>query len=125
MLLNTGDLGAAQRAFERGRALDPKTPSREAERRWIQEALEARKQPVSLPDEALRRLAGDYGSRHVTLDNGRLLYRRDDRPQTWVLVPITADTFLVEGNGTFRIRFAADKIVILGPEGVQGESPRD
>ena len=124
-LLSAGDLEAAQRAFEKARAIDPKTPPREAELRWIQEAVEARKHPVSLADDELRRLAGNYGPRHVTFENGRLLYRRDGRPRIWTLVPMTADTFLVEGNGSFRIRFAADKLVILGPGGAQGESPRD
>jgi hypothetical protein len=44
---------------------------------------------------------------------------------------MTADTFMAEGNGSFRIHFVTDesgkvtKLAILDPDGVQGESPRD
>jgi CubicO group peptidase (beta-lactamase class C family) len=129
--LTAGDLEKARRSFEKALKLDPKTPSRQAELRWIDEGLEARKKPVSLSEEELRRFIGDYGPRHVTLENGRLVYRRDGLPQSWPLVPLSSDTFAPEGLGDIRIRFAADpggrvtKLVILGPGGVEGESARE
>lgn len=129
--LTAGDLEKARSCFERALKLDPKTPSRQAEIRWIDEGMEARKTPVSLSPEELQRFTGDYGPRHVTLDNGRLIYRRDGLPQSWALVPLGNGTFAPEKLGDIRIRFTAEpggratKLVILGPEGVQGESPRD
>ncbi len=129
--LTAGDLPKARSCFEKALKLDPKTPSRQAEIRWIDEGLEARKTPVSLSQEELQRFTGDYGPRHVALENGRLVYRHDGLPQSWALVPLGNDTFAPEGLGDIRIRFTAEpggrvtKLVILGPEGVQGESPRD
>jgi hypothetical protein len=86
---------------------------------------------VSLSQEELQRFTGDYGPRHVTLENGRLIYRRDGLPQSWALVPLGNDTFAPEELGDIRIRLTAEpggratKLMILGPEGVQSESPRD
>src|SRR6185436_6422180 len=91
--LAAGDLEKARSCFERARQLDRKTPSRQAEIRWIAEGLEARKTPVSLSPEELQRFTGDYGPRHVTLENGRLIYRRDGLTQSWPLVPLGGDTF--------------------------------
>lgn len=129
--LTAGNLEKARRSFERALKLDPKTPSRQAEIRWIDDGLKARKTPVSLSEEELRRFTGDYGPRHVTLENGRLVYRRDGQPQSRVLVPLSRDTFAVEGVGDIQIRFAveaggrATNLMIVGPGGVEGESPRD
>lgn len=129
--LTANDLAAARDAYRKARAIDPGTPSREVELRWIEEGLELRRQPVSLGEAEMQRFVGKYGVRHVTREGGRLLYRREDRPRSWVLIPMTADTFMAEGNGLFRIRFVADesgrvtKLVVLAPEGIQGEAPRD
>lgn len=129
--LTAGDLQKARSCFEKALKLDPKTPSRQAEIRWIDEGLAARKIPVSLSPEEMQRLTGDYGPRHVTLENGRLVYRRDGLPQSWALVPLGNDIFALEGLGDIRIRLTAEpggrpaKLVLLGPEGVEGESPRD
>lgn len=129
--LTAGDLRKARSCFEKALKLDPKTPSRQAEIRWIEEGLEAMKTPAALSQEELRRFTGDYGPRHVTLENGRLVYRRDGQPQSRPLVPLGNDTFALEGLGDIRIRLTAEpgkpatKLVLLGPEGVEAESPRD
>jgi CubicO group peptidase (beta-lactamase class C family) len=126
--LAAGELERALQSYETAAKLDPSAP-RQAEIRWIHESLEMKKAPAALPEEALRRFAGDYGPRHVRLAGGHLTYRRDG--PSYPLVPVGADTFLVEGNGRVRIRFAADpggrvtKLIVLGPRGPQDESPRD
>ena len=128
--LTAGELERALASYETAAQLDPATP-REAMLRWIREGLAAGKNPVALPAEALGRFAGDYGPRHVRLADGRLTYQRDGRPAVRRLVPASADTFLVADDGAVRIRFVAgaegrvSKLVVLGPDGPEDESPRD
>jgi len=128
--LAAGDLERALRSYETAAKLDP-SARHEAEIRWTREGLEAWKKPATLPVEALRRFTGDYGPRHVRLEGDRLTYRRDGRPVAYSLVPASADIFLVDGNGSVRIRFASDpggrvtKVIVLGPGGPEDESPRD
>lgn len=128
--LTAGDLAAARRCFERAPELDPQTPPRQDEIRWIGEGLEARKNPVTLSEEELRRFTGDYGTCHATLENGRLVYTCDGLPP-WVLTPLTSDTFSPEGVGTVRLRFTAEPggsamwLRLFGPTRVLGERPRN
>jgi CubicO group peptidase (beta-lactamase class C family) len=124
--LVANDLEAARRSFQKARALDPATPSREAELRWIEEALDASKHPVTLSEDELRRFTGDYGSCHATIQNGRLVYTCDGLPP-WVLVPLSSDTFAPEGVGNYQLRFSPDltKLTVLGPQGVAWETPRN
>jgi len=128
--LAAGELERALRSFETAAKLDPKNP-RETEIRWIHEVQKARQSPATLSADALQRFAGDYGFRHVKLEGGHLTYRNEQRPVTYRLIPISPDTFLVEGIGSVEIRFSSDpegrvtKLVLLGPAGPQDESPRD
>lgn len=130
--LEAGELENALQSYEAAAKLDPAHP-KETEIRWTRESLELMKKPAILSEEALRRFAGDYGPRHVRLDSGHLTYRRDGRPKSYPLVPMagTADTFLFTGNASVRVRFVAGdkgritKLVLLGPDGPQDESPRD
>jgi CubicO group peptidase (beta-lactamase class C family) len=127
--LTAGDLERALRSYETAAKLDPATPH-EADIRWARENIEALKHPVALSEDSLRAFAGDYGPRHVRLEGGRLTYHRDGRPAR-LLVPASADTFLVEGNGSVRVRFVTEpggrvtKLIIVGPGGPEDESPRD
>jgi CubicO group peptidase (beta-lactamase class C family) len=128
--LAAGELERALRSYETAAKLDPKNP-RAAEIRWIHEMQRARESPAALSAAALQRFAGDYGLRHVQLEGGHLIYHNERRPITYRLIPLSEDTFLVAGNGSVEIRFAAApggrvaKLVILGPAGPQEESPRD
>ena len=97
---------------------------------WIEPILAVRSNPPEMSPERLARYVGDYGPRHVTLTEGRLLYRREAGAPT-PLTPIAADLFILESTGTFRIRFAEDaagritKIVGLYSDGREDETPRD
>lgn len=104
---------------------------REREVRWAREGLEARKNPPTLAVDALRRYAGDYGPRRVRLEGDTLVYSREGRPRTFKLRPMGGDTFLLEGMGTFRVRFAADgegrvtKLVGMYADGSEDETLRN
>ncbi|MES1245750.1 MAG: hypothetical protein ABUT39_29355, partial [Acidobacteriota bacterium] len=91
-------------------------------RKWLREGIDAK--PVDLPGETLRRLAGSYGPRRVTLEGGSLHYQREGRPK-YRLIPIGGTLFAVEGNGLIRVRFAEDggRLAVLQPDG-EDESVR-
>lgn len=120
----------ADAAYDQVLARDPSNEDAARARGWIEPVLAAIANPPEVPQEQLAGYAGDYGPRHVTLESGRLFYRRDDNPPT-ALTPIAADTFILESTGTFRIRFAEDrdgtvtKIVGLYADGTEDETSRD
>jgi hypothetical protein len=97
---------------------------------WAKEALNAEKNPVVLSAEEMERIAGDYGTHHITLREGRLCYIRDGRPE-YRLVPLSRDTFALERYGRFRVRVVSDesgqvtKLIGLYIQGNTSESPRD
>lgn len=78
---------------------------------WLRESLEAKKNPPALPPELLSRYAGEYKDRKVALKDGSLYLSLPQAPQTPPrrLVPISTDTFNVEGDPTGRVRFIPDK----------------
>ncbi|HET7232240.1 MAG TPA: S41 family peptidase [Longimicrobium sp.] len=73
---------------------------------WAAEAAEAELHPVTVPAAALARYAGTYGTRAVTVEDGKLLYqRRLDRPGD-ALTPITETVFAPTAEA--RIEFVRD-----------------
>jgi CubicO group peptidase (beta-lactamase class C family) len=129
--LETGDYGLALTSFEKSVSLNPEGPKKKREILWAREGLAAQRNPVSSPAETLRRFAGSYGPRKITLEDSSLYYQRAGRPAKYKLLPLAADTFLVDGLGSFRVRFMSDgdghvtKLVRLHVDGVEDESPRD
>jgi hypothetical protein len=110
--------------------LDPQNGDPERALEWVAEAVRALQSPVRIPAEVLAAYAGDYGPRHVLLEEGVLHYERDERPR-YRLYPIYLDTFGLEGLGSFRLRFDRDesgrvfRVIGLYFGGGQDESPRD
>ncbi len=75
---------------------------------WAKEALKAEKNPVTLSAAEMEKYAGDYGPRHIALREGRLYYQREGRPE-YRLFPLSKNTFALERNAQFRIRFVSEK----------------
>ncbi|HEV7508329.1 MAG TPA: serine hydrolase [Thermoanaerobaculia bacterium] len=129
--LRAGDFELAIASFEKAAVLDPKAPTREREIRWAREGLAAQRNPISLPAEAVRRFAGNYGARQIVFEAGSLFYQRQGRPGKYRLRPLSADNFWLEGLGIFRLRFVTDgdgrvtKLVGLYSDGREDDSPRD
>jgi len=83
----------------------------------------------------LKKIAGNYGARHLLYKNGRLSYMRDGRdypPEGQPLIAISPDTFFMENLLYFRIKVEFDasgnpvKLIGLYVEGLPpDESPRD
>jgi hypothetical protein len=94
---------------------------------FARENLQARWHPHAAGADALARLAGEYDSRRVTLDGGKLYYTREGTRARTELLPITDTTFalgdathvefVVEGNRVTGVRF-------LTPDGQVGMMPR-
>jgi CubicO group peptidase (beta-lactamase class C family) len=127
--LASGDYELALASFQEARKLAPKDQDRDREIRWAKEGVEALRKPVSLPAEILSRFAGKYGPRHITLEGGQLYYQREGRSK-YKLLPLKEDTFLLDGLGSFRVRFVEEdgrvtKLVGLYSDGQEDESPRD
>lgn len=120
-LMGTGELQAALAEYETAAKLDPENQW-PGIRKWLREGIDAK--PATVPEETLRRLAGVYGPRTVTLEGGSLHYQREGRPK-YRLIPIGPTLFAVEGNGSFRVRFAEDgsRLAVLQPDG-EDESAR-
>lgn len=89
------------------------------EAEWAAAALN----PASVEPAALAAFAGEYGSRRVAVEHGRLVVRTGRRPPL-VLVPLADDLFFVDGAATpLRMRFERDNagrvtgLLMLTPEG--------
>jgi hypothetical protein len=97
---------------------------------WALADLESRLAPVALSARELREYAGDYGPRHVTLEDGALFYRREDR-SPHRLEPMGDDLFRVGDLDWFRLKFERNargkiaKVVGLYEDGHRDENPRD
>ena len=130
ILIGAGRYADAIAGFESASRLDPGNGRASRGRAWVEPLLAAVDDRPAIPTDVLERYVGDYGPRHVTLEDGVLYYRRDDNPRTR-LRPLSKDTFQPESSGTFRIRFMADgpgaasRIVGLYLDGNRDESTRD
>ena len=129
-LLGLGRDHEALERYRRAHELDPDDAEAERAVAWVEPMTDAGEEPPRIPVETLERYAGDYGPRHVRLEDGRLFYRRDGNDET-PLVAISEHTFRLESTPTFRIRFAggetgpATRIIGLYMNGERDESARD
>ncbi|UIJ47095.1 S41 family peptidase [Sphingomonas cannabina] len=84
-------------------------PADRADWEWARVGIEARLHPVTIPAAKLRAMAGLYGDRRVTWQDGALNFvRRDGKAAR--LIPLTADgLFAVEGfDDRLRLRLTGD-----------------
>jgi hypothetical protein len=82
--------------------------SREKRRlEWIIQGLESELHPAVLDSQALKAYAGVYGPRTVTLENGALYYKREQRMK-YPMVPVGKDMFMLKDLDFFRIQFKRD-----------------
>jgi tetratricopeptide (TPR) repeat protein len=100
-----GEEKKALAELEKALALLPESKRHQRQVRLLRESTEAKnKPPVVLAPENLRRLAGDYEDRQVVLRDGSLYYTSPAFAESR-LVPVTAESFAVEGRPTERLRF--------------------
>ena len=91
------------------RAKEDKVQAREL--KWNQQYIQALNRPKKLKESYLRKLAGDYGVRHLEFRDGRLYYYREGgrAPDYRPLVSMSKDTFILETEPAFRLKIGFDK----------------
>jgi CubicO group peptidase (beta-lactamase class C family) len=96
---------------------------------WLEEGLDATLEAPLTPTE-MEAYAGRYGPRRIRVEDGKLLYSRDEGPET-VLTPLSRVLFALESTSSFRLRFERgssgtfEKIYGLYSDGRVDESVRD
>jgi CubicO group peptidase (beta-lactamase class C family) len=109
-LMQAGDRRQARVLLKKARRADEdKIPLPSI--RWNQEYIRALDKPRKLKESYLRKLAGDYGARHLQLKDGRLFYFREggSSPDYRPLVAMSKDTFVLETMSSFRLKIESDK----------------
>lgn len=100
-----------------------------ADAAWALTALEARLNPATVSARQIAAYAGNYGTRHVTDENGQLFLQLANGPKM-KLVPMTAEMFSVEGAEAPRLRFTVEnsgksaKLTEIYPDGRKNELSR-
>jgi len=85
---------------------------------WKAIGMESELKPVKIPAEDLKSYAGNYADdRIINQEEGILFYQRSGSTKKR-LIPITPDTFSLEGSPFFRIRFIKSSGVITALEGM-------
>jgi CubicO group peptidase (beta-lactamase class C family) len=107
--LAAGILEKAKAAYDRAAAAgeDKVDPKRIA---WDLDHLRAVREPLSLEEAYLLKLAGVYGPRQLSVRDGRLFYFREGgtAPEPRPLLALARDTFVIEGVVYFRLQVEFD-----------------
>jgi len=130
--LDKGDKAQARLLMEKARgAAEDKVEAPVID--WNLEYIRALDNPLTLEENYLKKIAGDYGARHVQFKDGRLFYYREagTYPEPRPLSAMTRDTFFIMGVTEFRLRVELDdkgepvKLVGLYEDGRRDETPRN
>jgi len=131
--LTKGDLTKARRCLKKAKqAKEDKVEPAVID--WHLEYIQGLEKPTKLEDDYMKKIAGDYGPRHLQFKNGRLYYFREGGayPEGRPLTAMSRDTFFMEGLSRFRLKVEFDekgnplKLVGLYIDGTpRDESPRD
>ncbi len=124
------DYPAAVRQFELALEAAPDDEVTRERVRWLEELTRIGETPVSIERERLESYAGSYGPRKIRVEEGHLVYQRQGRDARRLL-PVSQDTFALEGMVDFRIQVVLDEAgrpvalrgLYLG--GDPDENPRD
>jgi CubicO group peptidase (beta-lactamase class C family) len=115
--------------YEHAVALAPTDSVGRARLDWAREDVRAGDHPPTLDDGAVRRFAGVYMGRRVSADGGHLYYA-DGVTDRHELVALNPDTFELQGDHSFRLRFVAgdsdvaSKVIVTGYDGTRVENRR-
>jgi hypothetical protein len=74
---------------------------------WSMQTLECDTLAFQLSAEKVTEYAGNYSPRHISVEDGRIFYRRDNNPKA-LLIPIAPDLFQHSKSEFFRIKFLRD-----------------
>ncbi|MBO9714105.1 S41 family peptidase [Sphingomonas sp.] len=94
---------------------------RRAELGWLADAQRARVAPAPLA-RPLAAYAGRYGPRTISVEDGKLVYRRDGGVTT-ALLPLGPDRFVMEADSGTQIRFTLTGGAVTGFELLNADGP--
>ncbi len=83
-------------------------PDRKQRLAWVIEGKEAMLKPFVPLEGVLQDYVGVYGPRRIWMEGEELYYQRGENPQ-YLLIPMAADKFMVNGLDYFRIEFVRDE----------------
>jgi len=83
---------------------------------WKLEALKVKLDPVKLKESTLKKYAGNYGVRNISLENGDLYYQREGRPK-YRMLPMDETTFMFNEIPYFRLKVLMEKGKAVAVEG--------
>lgn len=80
---------------------------------WISDGLTALQNPLTVNHTKLRTYAGDYGTRKLIFEDGKLFYQRngDDK---YLLIPMAEDLFMINEASYLRIRIDIENEKVIG-----------
>jgi hypothetical protein len=97
---------------------------------WAIQKVDALANPVTMTVEVLKSLAGSYGPRTLSYENGSLWFQREPGGLKIRAVPMTADTLMLDGFDFVRFRIEKDAsgkvtgLTELFADGNSGKLPR-
>lgn len=118
---------AYKRALEDVLCSDVKKEER-YEMEWTLMEVQARLNPISLDESALREYVGEFGERRITIEKNTLVYQKEKNP-SYELYPMAKDVFSFIDKSMFyvRVKFAKDasgavsKIILIYDTGQKDE----
>jgi hypothetical protein len=84
-----------------------KTEDEEKSLTWVAEIIASEYSPVELDDTDLTACAGEFGKRKFSIEHGTLIYRHQDFPVSYKLLPMTKTHFRLDED--IKFEFVVDK----------------
>ena len=72
---------------------------------WLKDYIEVKSDPVDVEAAILESYAGAYGPAKVVFEDGKLWVIQPGRSEKELLLAMTEDTFIIDGEPDFRIKF--------------------
>jgi hypothetical protein len=91
---------------------------------WHMAEPKLKQSPVTLDPKVLKRFAGTYGPRKVTLENGTLFYQRGSGNK-YELFPYGENKFMLKGLPSFRIQFLSENNKVVALQGLYDNGHTD
>jgi len=109
-LFHLGELEAAMASYRKALELNPDNDNASRYLAWIEEAVLAREEAVSLDSERLQRLVGDYGLVHLRLQDGALIAWTDQNPdRLYHLAVLNGELLQAVESPDLRLRIHRDE----------------
>jgi hypothetical protein len=92
---------------------------------WSKTVYEAKMNPYTADRSDLEKMAGDYGRRLITFENGELMYKNKLWQTPKKMISLSKDTYMIESMDDVIIKFAWDGDKVKGINIIPMNSPED